>query len=480
MTFVARTSTTSPADMTYQGSVTEANKYWYTEEYSTAEASICLPNCTTYAMGRSGEIAGRTVKGYNMLNSAGFPNACLWYNYALWEKGSVPKVGAIACWDDYNGNCGHVAVVEATDGTDDGTWLSMSGYVNASSGTRSYTNPGTSSDWYFKYVTLTQAKYWYTNGHPHHSKFLGYIYNPYVDTTHEKPLDLSSSVVTNGSIKYVEWKTNYEPQDIYKYKLTLAGTNYANGGTFFNLFEEQPNSSPGNDWELVSVCNGALGYHYDGIGYSIGIEKLGNGDVQFNTMSENDYLGFYTIDGQDLYVDGHNEIYDKINSYTAALSGGITEDESTGEEGPLSSAIHTFIGVNYDLGTAFLGYNSVAMKGTTLITQVKSIFGENSKVVVLDGGGSTQWVFRGDTIKKSSDSGGVRKVKNAICIYRKKMIDLPSTVERDKTKDQLQVKVTNLRCRALPNTSTGLILGYVEENGIYDVLDTYEEGTSSE
>lgn len=474
MSFVPRISTTNPTDMTYNGSVTEANKYWYTEEYSTARAAICLPNCTTYAMGRSGEIAGRTVKGYDMLNSAGFPNACYWYQYALWEKGSVPKVGAIACWGEYNSNGGHVAVVEATDGTDDGTYLSMSGYVAASSGTRSYTNPGTSSDWYFKYCTLTQAKYWYTEGHPHKSEFLGYLYNPYVDTTHEKPLDLSSSVQTSGSLKYVEWKTSYDAQDIYKYKLSIAGYNYANGGTFFNLFNEQPNASPGDDWELVSVINGALGYKTDGVGYSIGIEKLGNGDVQFNTKSDADYLGFYTITGQDLYVAGHNEIYNQINSYTAALSGGITEYETQGEDGPLSTAIHTFIGVNWDIGTAFLGYNSVAMKGTTLIAQVKALFGENTKVVVLDGGSSTQWKFRGNMVKSSTDSGGVRLVKNAICLYRKKMIDLPSPVDRDKTKDQLQVKVDSLRCRTLPNTNTGLILGYVENGGIYNILDTYE------
>jgi len=315
MAFVQRTSKTSPTDMTWNDSVgvTDYNKYWYTTEYSTSNTELCLPNCTTYAMGRSGEIAGKSVKGYDMLNRSGFGSAATWYDDALWEKGSVPKIGAIACWDSYNGNGGHVAIVEQTDGTDDGTYLSMSGYVAASSGTRSFTNPGESSNWYFKYCTMTQARYWYEEGHPHQCTFLGYIYSPYVDTIHDTPTQLSDSLKTAGDIKYVEWKNSYESHDIYKYAVTVAMKPIVWGGdnNKFNLFNEQPNSSPGSDYELVAVINGNIWGNDGTTSYPMGFTKVANESVGDHGILQ--YLDPYE---ESLYMDvlafGSTSIYPRI------------------------------------------------------------------------------------------------------------------------------------------------------------------------
>lgn len=77
------------------------------------QAGFGMPNCTAYAYGRAWEILG------NQPNlSRG--NAGQWWNYnrngGFYEYGSTPKLGAVACWDKYDSNQGHVAVVEAIDG----------------------------------------------------------------------------------------------------------------------------------------------------------------------------------------------------------------------------------------------------------------------------------------------------------------------------------------------------------------------------
>ena len=64
-------------------------------------------------------------------NSTGshYGNAEEWYDSPLmtWERGSVPKLGAIACFDGSNRVGGHVAIVEAID-TNGKVALSESAY----------------------------------------------------------------------------------------------------------------------------------------------------------------------------------------------------------------------------------------------------------------------------------------------------------------------------------------------------------------
>lgn len=66
-------------------------------------------NCTWYAWGRFMEIAGKTDMPYV---SRG--DAVTFYDTTQYEKGTTPKLGAIACWGygSENGHPGHVAVVE--------------------------------------------------------------------------------------------------------------------------------------------------------------------------------------------------------------------------------------------------------------------------------------------------------------------------------------------------------------------------------
>ncbi len=65
-------------------------------------------NCTYYVWGRAHELLG--YKPYTWQG-----NACdWWYNNDGYERGSVPRLGAIMCWGTSSNNAyGHVAVVEA-------------------------------------------------------------------------------------------------------------------------------------------------------------------------------------------------------------------------------------------------------------------------------------------------------------------------------------------------------------------------------
>lgn len=100
------------------------NKYWYDKTYNAgASGDSALPNCVTYASGRLSEENGENLR--NIMNGrTGFGNAKEWYNSTTLNKGSEPKLGAIAC---FNGTLGHVAIVEQIN--DDGTvTVSQSNY----------------------------------------------------------------------------------------------------------------------------------------------------------------------------------------------------------------------------------------------------------------------------------------------------------------------------------------------------------------
>lgn len=119
-----------------------------------------MPNCTAYAFARTAELcAPANVRDNVLFARKGADNAKAWYSATLWDKGSVPKVGAIACWD---GELGHVAVVEEV--LDDGSVLvSQSNFGGTFFETKEYScKVGEITDG----VGLV---------------FQGYIYNPYVN-----------------------------------------------------------------------------------------------------------------------------------------------------------------------------------------------------------------------------------------------------------------------------------------------------------
>lgn len=137
------------------------SKYWYDAEYNTTNTALQLPNCTCYAWGRSQEIAGFAFPKNTILpGSTNFPDAGNWYDRCIWDKGSTPKLGAIAC---YSGGSGHVAIVEVIN-SDGSVTMSQSNYGGT----------------FFETVTVSNSvggKYPGTS-----LVFQGYLYNPYVST----------------------------------------------------------------------------------------------------------------------------------------------------------------------------------------------------------------------------------------------------------------------------------------------------------
>lgn len=122
------------------------------------QAGYGMPNCTAYAYGRAWEILG------NQPNlSRG--NAGQWWNYnkngGYYEYGSTPRLGAVACWDKYDSNQGHVAVVEAVDGNQ--VTISESHYNGVNFDTR---------------VRNADMSNYLTN-----MRFLGYIYRRFFGRT---------------------------------------------------------------------------------------------------------------------------------------------------------------------------------------------------------------------------------------------------------------------------------------------------------
>lgn len=136
------------------------NPYWYDLSINPgAQDHIWLPNCTTYAYGRSAEIAasGGGSVDYSTIFGGGFNNASAWYGDSLWEKSpglSNVLLGDVLCWGSGGGvgSPGHVAVVE---GIEPGKiWLSESHDSNLM---QTYTYPGTQSRRYFEYGYLDTA-----------------------------------------------------------------------------------------------------------------------------------------------------------------------------------------------------------------------------------------------------------------------------------------------------------------------------------
>lgn len=130
-----------------------SNKYYYNKDYNIFYAAgYGMPNCTAYAYGRAYEILGSR------------PNLCPynageWWSYNVKNKyyayGQTPKLGAVACWDNYDSNTGHVAVVEQISGKN--VTFSESAY----GGTNFFTQTVSTDDSHMGYKNY---------------RFLGYIY----------------------------------------------------------------------------------------------------------------------------------------------------------------------------------------------------------------------------------------------------------------------------------------------------------------
>ena len=171
------------------------NPYWYDYQYNRgAQNYLWLPNCTTYAYGRSVQIAGGQIDRDTIMNGT-MPNAANWYDAAVWEKSTNYndiRLGDIVVWGSGGGvgSAGHVAVVEAIDS--EYVYTSNSHY-NFNGQTKGY--PATDSKRYFEYArhpknmtTYTRLYHYNPNGiyggdysYWTCPNFIGCIHNPYAD-----------------------------------------------------------------------------------------------------------------------------------------------------------------------------------------------------------------------------------------------------------------------------------------------------------
>lgn len=136
------------------------NKYYIRTTYGGLNKCILIdsttgsviPNCTGYAYGRFMECA--KVKTCDLPTS----DAGTWYSSTIYQKGQIPRLGAVACWKGGTEGRGHVAVVEAVEGTN--VTVSESGYYSKIRFQRRQMEPP------FNFNGLT---------------FQGFIYNPFLD-----------------------------------------------------------------------------------------------------------------------------------------------------------------------------------------------------------------------------------------------------------------------------------------------------------
>lgn len=160
--------------LTSAGMPTSSTYYRYI--YGTTYPNIGLPNCTFFAYSRTMEFTivdyggswsniYHTNNPYWFTGKSTYPDAEGWFSTAqsagLWQTGSAPQLGAIACWSgDILGMGGHVAVVEEIN--QDGTvTLSNSDY-----------------DGTYFYVMRNQRPVVGQVTDYVGEVFLGYIYNP--------------------------------------------------------------------------------------------------------------------------------------------------------------------------------------------------------------------------------------------------------------------------------------------------------------
>lgn len=82
------------------------DEFYYSDKNVFHRCGYGMPNCTCYAHGRFASLTGKFLPLYH--------NANTWFEEAQergFPTGTVPRLGAIACWD--SDGAGHVAIVEA-------------------------------------------------------------------------------------------------------------------------------------------------------------------------------------------------------------------------------------------------------------------------------------------------------------------------------------------------------------------------------
>ncbi|MGN0454731.1 MAG: RICIN domain-containing protein [Ruminococcus sp.] len=156
--------TVNAASFTPRTTAPDSSNAYYYSSNPFYQSGYGMPNCTCYAYGRAYELLGSKPR-----LSTGNAGYWWWYNKnnGIYSYGSTPKLGAIACWDKYDQNQGHVAVVEAIDGNS--VTISESHYKSTFFDTRT--------------ITANSSNYLTS------MRFLGYIY---IGDFDPNPVDLGT------------------------------------------------------------------------------------------------------------------------------------------------------------------------------------------------------------------------------------------------------------------------------------------------
>lgn len=177
--FLAVPPTTSyAADFVPRTTAPTTNNAYYYSLNPFYRSGYGMPNCTAYAYGRAYELLGTQPK-----LSTGNAGQWWWYNISskAYSYGSTPKLGAIACWDNYDKNQGHVAVVEKINGNN--VTISESHYKSTFFDTRTITSNSSN------YLTS--------------KRFLGYIYLNDFENQHIPTVPTGTQTISNGKYHIV-------------------------------------------------------------------------------------------------------------------------------------------------------------------------------------------------------------------------------------------------------------------------------------
>ena len=191
---------------------TSDNSYYYSLN-PFYKSGYGMPNCTAYAYGRAYEILGSKP---NL--STGNAGKWWWQNKTngAYKYGNTPRLGAVACWDKYDQNQGHVAVVEAVNGSS--VTISESHYKSTFFDTRTINSDSSN------YLTSM--------------RFLGYIYLG--DYSISKPTKSTISVRAGTSYKSTTFNwTISNNANVYSVKIRKNGS----------FFKE--NTTTATSWSVI-------------------------------------------------------------------------------------------------------------------------------------------------------------------------------------------------------------------------------------
>ena len=302
-------------------------------------------NCTAYAWGRAYEILGTQP-------NLGRNNAGSWWNYnknnKFYEYGSTPKIGAVAVWDKYNNDTGHVAVVEAIDGNN--VTISESHWKSTFFDTR--TIRADSSNY------LTKMR------------FLGYIYVcPDISSTNNDPFGSIDTIEqTFDGVRISGWAIDQDaPREPVEVHVYIGGS--ADSGEAKNVYkikadkerqdiaEKYPEAGANHGYDAVLDITGTeVIYIYL---YNIG-------------AGQNVLLGAPTVTGKS------NDPFGSIDTIETTFDGVRISGWAIDWNAPLEPVeLHVYIGGSADSGEAKNVYKITADKERQDIGEKYSGTGKN-------------------------------------------------------------------------------------------------------